>query len=215
MIARRASAGAAFAMVLTGAAACSGGGGQKVASIKDGGSSSSSSASGDNAKVDFKDAMLEYSRCMREHGVNLPDPTFTEDGGGVAIGIAAGESGGMPDPNGQVFKDADKACKPILDKAEQSMPKPSAEELARMRDEGVKFAQCMRDKGFDVPDPTFDDTGKVGIEVHSDAGGGPSNDGNGPGMTKGTPDPKFLEASKECGQGKGSFHVMDDNGSGG
>jgi hypothetical protein len=67
-----------------------------------------------------------------------------------------------------------------------------------MRDQALKFAQCMRSKGLDVPDPTFDDNGGMKIESHA-AGGGPSS--NGP--TTGGPDPAFQDAAKECSKETG------------
>jgi len=221
---------------LTTVAACGGGGnGGRVASIK--GASDSSSSDGSNSdssndQATFEDALLDYSRCMREHGIDMPDPTFGENGGGVAIavgGTTAGSGGALPDPNSQVFKDAETACKPIMDKAQQSMKKPSPEELAKMRDQALAFARCMRDKGYDMPDPTFDDNGTVKIEVHG--GPPPNSDGtsstnsdtasNGdPGSFKPTPDPKFLEASEQCNQETGgpgiglSTHIDGEDGGG-
>jgi hypothetical protein len=53
----------------------------------------------------MQDQALAFSRCMREHGVNLPDPTF--DGGGVMMKID-GDSGF--DPSDPKFEEAQKAC---------------------------------------------------------------------------------------------------------
>lgn len=207
--------------------ACNGGSSPRVATLDHGGDTSSSSSDGGgdgggngvDAKTAFQDALLDYSRCMRDHGIDMPDPTFDGDGhAGVAvINGPTGGDGKLPDPNSQAFKDAEAACKPIMDRAQQNAPKPSAEEQAKMRDQALKFAQCMRDKGFDVPDPTFDDNG--GMSVHVE-GAGTASDG-GP-VTNGSPagagpinDPGFQQAADECQQqtGGGGPRVVTGSGS--
>jgi hypothetical protein len=51
-----------------------------------------------------RQAMLQFSQCMRAHGLtNFPDPNFT--GGGVRIGLGPGL-----DPNSPAFKSAQSAC---------------------------------------------------------------------------------------------------------
>jgi hypothetical protein len=53
-------------------------------------------------------AALEFSKCMRAHGLpNFPDPTFTT-GGGIGIKIQA--NGGL-NPNDPTFKKAQEACR--------------------------------------------------------------------------------------------------------
>jgi hypothetical protein len=56
------------------------------------------------AQIDPKarDAMLAYARCMRSHGIDLPDPT-----GDKGLLLRKGEG---PDPESAEFKAADKAC---------------------------------------------------------------------------------------------------------
>jgi hypothetical protein len=52
-----------------------------------------------------RQAMLQFSQCMRAHGLtNFPDPQFS--GGGVGIRLA----GGGLDPNSPAFKSAQTAC---------------------------------------------------------------------------------------------------------
>ena len=209
----RQRAAIAMAALIFTLAACGGGGsGSKVASIK--GTDASSSSGGGNSsdsKATFQDALLEHSRCMREHGIDMPDPTFTDNGAGATMGIAVGgDPSKMLDPTSQVFKDAETACKPILDKVEQSMPKPSAEEQARMQDQALAFAKCMRDNGFDMPDPTFGDNGTVAIQIGGppdDASDGTDSDAMSGGPMTRTPDPAFLEASKKCGQETGGIGI--------
>ena len=51
----------------------------------------------------LQEASLEHVRCMREHGIDLPDPDFS--GGRAAI-----ELGSDFDPNDPDFRAAEKAC---------------------------------------------------------------------------------------------------------
>jgi len=61
-------------------------------------------------------ASLEYAKCMRDKGVTkFPDPNaqggFDVDGDNLGV-----------DPNGSIFKSADAACQPILQKAAGGKP---------------------------------------------------------------------------------------------
>ncbi|MEO7555039.1 MAG: hypothetical protein ABIV94_00370 [Acidimicrobiales bacterium] len=177
---------------------CSGGTEKKVASLGKGETSSSSSDSG-NGKQSFEDAQLSFAQCMRDHGVDMPDPTFNEDGSTIAVDASVS----VTDENTPATKAANEACLPIMDAAIKDLPKPSPEEEAKMRDDALKFAKCMRDHGVDMPDPTFDDKGAITIEapagVKPDVGGTQSVAG---------PDPAFLDAAKACaGEGGGGFRV--------
>jgi hypothetical protein len=150
----------------------------------------------------FEDAMLEYARCMRSHGVDMPDPTFTDDGAGHhGMAMQSGPAGSKngPAPDSTAFKAAEKACKPIMTRAEQNMPRPSAAEIAKMRDQSLKFARCMRAHGIDMPDPTFDENGGAKIEVHGGSSGdGPDSAGTNSGGGPPKMDPKFEAANKAC-----------------
>lgn len=147
--------------------ACSGTPSNKVATLNGASNSSSSSSSGN--KQSFEDGMLAYARCMRDHGVDMPDPTF-DDQGHVQMSM-----GGGPQDKTKM-EAAQTACQPIMDRAQQDAPRPSPEEEAATRDKLLAFAQCMRDHGVDMPDPSFDSNGDVGIKVT--AHGGPAPNGS-------------------------------------
>lgn len=57
----------------------------------------------------FQDALLEYAQCMRDQGIDFPDPDFSGGDGEFAVG------GGGVDPNDPDFQAADEQCRPILD----------------------------------------------------------------------------------------------------
>jgi hypothetical protein len=180
-----------------------------VSGCGDGGNAGASGDAAPPAKS-FEDAMVAYSACMRDHGIDMPDPTFADSGdtGGkmtFAVPLAGkaatdGPTGGPDDPT---FKAATEACQSIMDEAQQNMPKMSAEEEAKMRDQALKFSQCMREHGVDMPDPTFDSAGAASVVIKGGNDTGPPADTD-----------KFNEAASACqseGFG-GAFSVSSGDG---
>ena len=53
------------------------------------------------------DQMLAFAKCMREHGIDFPDPKF--EGGGVSVSLGENGEGGI-DPSSDEFKSAQEAC---------------------------------------------------------------------------------------------------------
>jgi hypothetical protein len=137
------------------------------------GGGDSPGASG-NSRADIREAALKHARCMREHGVNVPDPKF---GAGGAIQL---ESRGEGADKLKVER-ADEACRKYLEDVRP--PELSPEQEREFREEALKHARCMREHGIDMPDPTFGSGGKV--EMKLDGGVGPGN-------------PRFDEAQREC-----------------
>jgi uncharacterized protein (DUF305 family) len=199
---------AIVAVALTAGACGGGGGGTGVASLANSHATTTVKKSKEAAKQEMQDASLAFARCMRQHGVDMPDPTFTDNGnggGGFAIKQTGPGGGGAARPSDATLQAAQTACQPIMDKAEQDMPRPSAEEQAKMRDQALKFAKCMRQHGIDMPDPTFDDSGRAKIEMHAEApAGGNSNSGPVTNSNGAAPPPpgdsaKMEAAAKACG----------------
>jgi hypothetical protein len=152
--------------------ACGGGdkGGDGVASLNGGdktGSGQPAQASGSD-----EDKMREFTKCMRDHGIDMPEP----DADGRITMQATGPDSG---PDSDKMKKADEACKPLLPNG--GKPKQmSPEDLDKARQQ----AKCMRDHGVDMPDP---DPNSPGMSVKL-----------GEGMDKDTVDKAF----KECGLGE-------------
>lgn len=63
----------------------------------------------------FQDAMLEYAQCMRDEGIDMPDPDFSAGGG--FIGAAEGIDPGDPD-----YQAADEVCRSILEEVRPDAP---------------------------------------------------------------------------------------------
>src|SRR5690348_8193826 len=91
------------------------------------------------ASVDPVEQGREFAQCMRDHGVDMPDPQ-TADSGGVRITVTGG-------PNSNTDA-AMEACKDKLPNG-GTPPSMSPEQQEQLR----QFAQCMREHGVDMPDP--------------------------------------------------------------
>ena len=61
-------------------------------------------------REDLQESMLEFAQCMREHGIDMPDPDFSGGGGAFRIGPGAG---GV-DPDDPKFEEAQEACGDII-----------------------------------------------------------------------------------------------------
>jgi hypothetical protein len=138
-----------------------------------GGSGGAGSASSDPDKA-FQGA-LKYAKCMREHGIDMPDPQR------VGSGKIKLTQNARPGSQAKM-QAAQSACQKYL-KAGGGQA-PSAAEQAKARDAALKFARCMREQGVKIRDPEFSKGG-----VLSSVGG--------PGQTN-PKSPKFKAAYKVC-----------------
>jgi len=59
----------------------------------------------------LQETMLSFAKCMRRHGVDMPDPQFGGSGGGL---FQFGGRGSGIDPENPRFRAAQKACEPII-----------------------------------------------------------------------------------------------------
>jgi hypothetical protein len=123
-----------------------------------------------------RDAQLAFAQCMREHGIDMEDPKPGERG----IRLSAPE-GVSP----QKMDEADAACRKHL----EAIPRPqlTEEQKKEFQEAALAHAQCMREHGIDMPDPTFGENGQATIRMRRGKGSGPGPD-----------DPKFEAAQKAC-----------------
>ena len=64
-------------------------------------------------KTEMRDQALKFAKCMRDHGIDMPDPQF--EGGGAIISRSGGKSGGGGiDPASPAFQKAEKACADLM-----------------------------------------------------------------------------------------------------
>lgn len=112
-----------------------------------GGAGASASAS-PKRSMDRKDAELKFAQCMRQNGVDMEDPVD----GKITI------KGGPGDD--KKVQEAQKKCGHFL---EAGGGPPDADD-PKVRDQMLKFAQCMRQHGADVPDPAPGEGMKIKVE---------------------------------------------------
>ncbi|SFR28994.1 hypothetical protein SAMN04488564_116102 [Lentzea waywayandensis] len=128
------------------------------------------------AQKDEKGDMLKFAQCMRNNGVDIPDPQTSEDGAGIAI-QAPGDGAPIDE---EKMKTAHEACKEHLPNGGEMKP-PSPEEQDKARQQ----AKCMRDKGYNWPDPKFEGGGTAEVQELPDL-----------------EDDKVKQDMKDCGMGE-------------
>jgi hypothetical protein len=173
------------AILLLAAACGRGEGGTGIASLQDQEAAGASSTT----TLDPDQALLAFAACMREHGIDMPDPQIGSAGGGITFefGLSSEGSEAPPlDSEMQKLQEAHEACSYLLEGVVQQSEQP---DMAAMQDQLLAFSQCMRDHGIDMPDPVFGADGSATL-IGPDAGGeGPVLD---------PADPDFQAAQEAC-----------------
>lgn len=122
-----------------------------------------------------EDARIEFAECMREHGVDMPDP----QPGAMELRIGGPDSDIEPGP----------VTERALAECEQELPNLAAdmseEEKREFEEQALAFAQCMRENGVDMPDPQFEGDGKVKMTIGPGSGIDPNS-------------PAFQQAQEAC-----------------
>jgi hypothetical protein len=159
----------AVALILAlGLTACAGGGKDAVAKAA-------------ASKSSDLDSMRKFAQCMRQNGVDMPDPT--DDNGRIEMRSSAKPGANSEDK----MKAAEAKCRHFQPNGGKPV-KLKPEDLARMR----AMAKCMREHGVNMPDP--DENGRITITRKGT--GDPAKGGDGM-----NPDsPTFKAADKACRQ---------------
>jgi hypothetical protein len=138
-----------LALCALGVAACGGGGGD-----------------GTESAASREEAQLEFAECMREHGVDVPDPKPGQAGmvfGGTTRSGPGGKNKTTTgiDPEDPATKKALAACESKMPEGQQMSPEQEEE----FKESALAFAECMREHGVNMPDPRFSGKGKVSIQI--------------------------------------------------
>jgi hypothetical protein len=143
-----------------------------------GSSNNDNNAGGGKAEDKAFAGALKFAKCLRDHGVDAPDPTRDANGG-----IKQKVDGGPGKLDEAAMERAQKACEKYMVIGGGEAPDPA--EQAKRQDAFIAYARCMRAAGIDMPDPKFDGN-RVTMGVRGGAGG---------------PDPEspaFRAADKTC-----------------
>lgn len=96
----------------------------------------------EDAQASFDDAQVEFAQCMRDNGIDFPDPEPGGGPGGVALeGV---------DTESAEFQAATEQCQSII---EEAVPEGDRPDMAEIQDQLLEITQCVRDEGFQVEDP--------------------------------------------------------------
>jgi hypothetical protein len=159
-----------------GAAACGGSpDGDGVATLGGDGAGDQQGTGGGSgsASKDPQEAALEFAKCMREHGVDMPDPEVDSQG---RIRVTARAGRGQADP--KKLDEAQRACGHLMGGGGEGPGRLDP----KAQDAMLAFARCMREHGIDMPDPTGD-----GLLFNRKRGQGPDPSSS-----------KFKEAERAC-----------------
>lgn len=115
---------------------------------------SAPSAQGENADQKFTDWQVKYAQCMREEGIDMPDPSGD---GSMTLDLGATDA--------ESYEKASGTCMSKVG-APPSRDGRSAEQV---QSEGLKVAQCLRDAGYDYKDPEPGAAQEIRDDIPKDA----------------------------------------------
>ena len=144
-------AGAAASVLALAACGGSSSSGAEVAKLDDARTATGEAAATAEAPADFEEAVLAFTRCLREEGLDVEDPDFTDGAGGLLRG--------QLDPSDPDVEAAMEECRPLM---EAARPQRGGESREALEDAFLEYARCMRDEGIDMPDPDFSGGGAPG-----------------------------------------------------
>jgi hypothetical protein len=134
--------------------------------------------------ADAEAAMLAFAECMREQGIDMQDPQVGEDGNlRMPRPVGAGE--GTEQFDREAMMAAREACSVHLEGVAQRFEQFDQTEI---QDQMLSYAACMRENGYDMPDPDF---------TTESAGGGPGR-GFFRNLEIDRGDPAFQAANEVC-----------------
>jgi hypothetical protein len=170
----------AFALVL---AACSSDGGSDVASLEEVTADIAAEIEDASPEAFDEESILEFAQCMRDNGVeDFEDPDIGADG---SVGFGFRDLGA--DVDRETMRGAFEACQDAIGGISFG---PGSFDRSGIEDTLYEFAVCMRDNGYDMPDPDFSNL--LQGEGGGQGGGGPFGEGFDP------EDPTFTSALEAC-----------------
>jgi hypothetical protein len=130
---------------------------------------------------------LKFSKCMRAHGIDMPDPQRVGTG---AIKL----TGGKVDFNDPKMKSAQSACQKYMQIGGGETLDPA--KRAKLQQAALSYARCMRGQDVDMPDPKL--AGNGGLTFQAGPGGPKSHSSAPKGLGVNPDSPKFKSADKAC-----------------
>jgi hypothetical protein len=130
----------------------------------------------DSDRQAARDAALEFAQCMREHGVDMPDPGT---GGRQVFKVGPNE-----ETTPEEMEEAQQACRKYQEQIEP--PELTEEQREEFREAALAHARCMRENGIEnFPDPTISESGEASLRLSKSSGINPESS-------------EFKEAEEAC-----------------
>jgi hypothetical protein len=133
-----------------------------VASLESGAEDALLNAQAENGDptADSEEAMLAFTQCLRDQGIDVGDPTVDADGNlqlpPIEFTVEGDDAGAEPQMS--EFEDLIAPCEEFLAGV---VTTGSPQDAAEFEDALLEYAQCMRANGFDMPDPDLSSGGGV------------------------------------------------------
>ncbi|MGW2270031.1 hypothetical protein [Streptomyces yangpuensis] len=112
-------------------------------------SSGTGSGSGSGGAGADADRAVKMRQCLREHGIDIPDPEPGQDPRGMTLG-------GGADP--QKMQEAMKACG-------MQGPGSGKEPTQEEKDKELAWVRCMRENGIALKDPEYNGAARSAVEI--------------------------------------------------
>ncbi|MFQ5968421.1 MAG: hypothetical protein ACE5MI_12565 [Acidimicrobiia bacterium] len=148
-----------------------------VASLSDTDTTIGAEPSGETEDLNVEESFLAFTQCMRDEGIDLPDPELDANGN-ITFGGFDRDPGADPEDIRAAFG----VCQEHIEGVVQQF---IGRDLTEIQDTLVEYAACMRENGYDMPDPDFSGFGPG-------QGGGPFGGAIDPN------DPAFQTANEIC-----------------
>jgi hypothetical protein len=167
------------------AAGCGAGSGDPGVATLEGSTTAGASTTAPAETADLEEALLAFTACMREKGFDLPDPELDAAGNVKLVSYVAAAGAAISGPDdAAALREAARSCRGHLDGVALRF---AAVDQTALQDRLLAYAGCMREHGFDMPDPDFD------------AGTEPGRGNPFPGLTAEVfRDPAFQDANEAC-----------------
>lgn len=109
------------------------------------------------AEQSFDDWQVAFASCMRDEGVDMPDPE--QDGsGGASVTLGDGDA--------DAFQAASETC--IEQLGAPPAPTGGVPDVADAYDQQLEMAECFREHGYDTPDPVKGEAMAIPSDITED-----------------------------------------------
>ena len=134
--------------------------------------------------VSDEEAVLAFATCLRDEGVEVEDPTVDADGN-----LRPPSPRDIEQGDREAIRSAMEACSEHLEGVAFGL---GGADRSEREDQLFEYAACMRENGYNMPDPDFAAFGQPGENA------GPGTGGGGPFGEIDRDDPTFQTAQEAC-----------------